>query len=129
MRAKLRTTSKRLLAKHGYPPDAQPAAVQLVLRQMETFAEEWTPTPTVTHRASRADPSERHSAGQARSFEPSSACSNGEVAEYDDVADLPSLCKGQRMLGVLGELAGVHKAGGITVTDKERRDHKVDLVH
>lgn len=44
VRAKLRTTIKRLLAKHGYPPDAQPAAIQLVLRQMETFAEEWTPT-------------------------------------------------------------------------------------
>ncbi|MGH3927330.1 MAG: type I restriction enzyme endonuclease domain-containing protein [Pseudonocardiaceae bacterium] len=43
VRAKLRTTIKRLLAKHGYPPDAQPEAIQLVLRQMETFAEEWTP--------------------------------------------------------------------------------------
>ncbi|MGH3981232.1 MAG: DUF3387 domain-containing protein, partial [Pseudonocardiaceae bacterium] len=44
VRAKLRTTIKRLLAKHGYPPDAQPEAIQLVLRQMATFAEEWTPT-------------------------------------------------------------------------------------
>jgi type I restriction enzyme, R subunit len=43
VRAKLRTTIKRLLAKHGYSPDAQRGAVQLVLQQMETFAEEWSP--------------------------------------------------------------------------------------
>jgi type I restriction enzyme R subunit len=43
VRAKLRTTIKRLLAKHGYPPDAQPQAIQLVIQQMETFAEEWSP--------------------------------------------------------------------------------------
>ncbi len=43
VRAKLRTTIKRLLAKHGYPPDAEPEATQLVLTQMETFAEEWSP--------------------------------------------------------------------------------------
>jgi type I restriction enzyme, R subunit len=43
VRAKLRSTIKRLLAKHGYPPDAEPIATELVLRQMETFAEEWSP--------------------------------------------------------------------------------------
>ena len=43
VRARLRTTIKRLLAEHGYPPDAQPTAIQLVLAQMETFAEEWSP--------------------------------------------------------------------------------------
>jgi type I restriction enzyme R subunit len=43
VRAKLRSTIKRLLAKHGYPPDAQPAATELVIRQMETFADEWSP--------------------------------------------------------------------------------------
>lgn len=43
VRARLRTTIKRLLAKHGYPPDAQPKAIQLVIQQMETFAEEWSP--------------------------------------------------------------------------------------
>jgi type I restriction enzyme R subunit len=43
VRAKLRSTIKRLLARHGYPPDAEPAATELVLRQMETFAEEWSP--------------------------------------------------------------------------------------
>jgi Domain of unknown function (DUF3387) len=36
-------TTKRLLARHGYPPDAQPGATELVLQQMETFAEEWSP--------------------------------------------------------------------------------------
>ncbi|MCU1680908.1 MAG: type site-specific deoxyribonuclease, HsdR family [Amycolatopsis sp.] len=43
VRAKLRSTIKRLLAVHGYPPDAEPTATQLVLTQMETFAEEWAP--------------------------------------------------------------------------------------
>ena len=43
VRVKLRSTIKRLLAKHGYPPDAQPTATDRVLRQMETFAEEWSP--------------------------------------------------------------------------------------
>jgi type I restriction enzyme R subunit len=41
VRAKLRTIVKRLLAKHGYPPDAAPAAIDLVLRQTATFAEDW----------------------------------------------------------------------------------------
>ncbi len=44
VRAKLRSTIKRLLAKHGYPPDAAPEAIEKVLRRMETFAEEWSPT-------------------------------------------------------------------------------------
>jgi type I restriction enzyme, R subunit len=43
VRAKLRSTIKRLLARHRYPPDAAPAAVELVLRQMATFAEQWSP--------------------------------------------------------------------------------------
>ena len=43
VRAKLRSTIKRLLARYGYPPDAEPFATELVLRQMETFAEEWSP--------------------------------------------------------------------------------------
>jgi type I restriction enzyme R subunit len=43
VRAKLRSTIKRLLARHGYPPDAQPAATELVIRQMKTFADEWSP--------------------------------------------------------------------------------------
>jgi type I restriction enzyme R subunit len=43
VRAKIRSTIKRLLARYGYPPDAQPGATELVVRQMETFAEEWSP--------------------------------------------------------------------------------------
>ena len=43
VRAKIRTTIKRLLARHGYPPDARDDATALVLRQMETFADEWSP--------------------------------------------------------------------------------------
>ena len=43
VRAKIRSTIKRLLAKYGYPPDAQQDATDLVLRQMETFADEWSP--------------------------------------------------------------------------------------
>src|SRR5712691_10581117 len=43
VRAKIRSTIKRLLVKYGYPPDAQPGAIELVLRQMETFAEDWSP--------------------------------------------------------------------------------------
>lgn len=43
VRARLRTIIKRLLAVHGYPPDAQPEAVARVVRQMETFAEDWSP--------------------------------------------------------------------------------------
>ncbi|MGH4006788.1 MAG: type I restriction enzyme endonuclease domain-containing protein [Pseudonocardiaceae bacterium] len=33
VRAKLRLSIKRLLVKHGYPPDKQPAAIKLVLEQ------------------------------------------------------------------------------------------------
>ncbi|WP_404386643.1 type I restriction endonuclease subunit R [Knoellia locipacati] len=38
VRAKLRTSIKRLLVKHGYPPDGQPAAIKLVMDQMESMA-------------------------------------------------------------------------------------------
>ncbi|HET7398149.1 MAG TPA: type I restriction endonuclease subunit R [Intrasporangium sp.] len=38
VRAKLRTSIKRLLVKHGYPPDQQPAAIRLVMDQMEAMA-------------------------------------------------------------------------------------------
>ncbi len=38
VRAKLRSSIKRLLAKHGYPPDQQPAAIKLVMEQMEAMA-------------------------------------------------------------------------------------------
>jgi type I restriction enzyme R subunit len=41
VQAKLRSKVKRLLAKYGYPPDAEPRATELVLEQTKTFAEEW----------------------------------------------------------------------------------------
>ncbi|WP_414170691.1 type I restriction enzyme endonuclease domain-containing protein [Streptoverticillium reticulum] len=42
VRAKLRTTIKRLLARRGYPPKQAPKAIELVLKQMEYFANEWS---------------------------------------------------------------------------------------
>jgi len=38
VRAKLRSSIKRLLVKYKYPPDKQPGAIKLVLEQMETMA-------------------------------------------------------------------------------------------
>jgi type I restriction enzyme R subunit len=38
VRAKLRSSIKRLLIQHGYPPDKQPAAIKLVMEQMEALA-------------------------------------------------------------------------------------------
>ncbi|MGH8164804.1 MAG: type I restriction enzyme endonuclease domain-containing protein [Rhodanobacteraceae bacterium] len=38
VRAKLRSSIKRLLIKHRYPPDQQPGAIKLVLEQMESLA-------------------------------------------------------------------------------------------
>lgn len=43
VRAKLRSHIRRLLARYDYPPDHERAAVDLVIRQMETFANEWGP--------------------------------------------------------------------------------------
>ena len=72
VRAKIRSTIKRLLAKYGYPPDAQAGATELVLRQMETFAEEWSPhssyspagtSPALHASSDREDP--RRSAGRS----------------------------------------------------------------
>lgn len=39
VRADMRRTVRRLLAKHGYPPDAQESATQLVIRQAELMAQ------------------------------------------------------------------------------------------
>lgn len=39
VRAKLRTSIKRLLIINGYPPDKQPEAIKLVIEQMETMAQ------------------------------------------------------------------------------------------
>ncbi|MFB4302252.1 type I restriction endonuclease subunit R [Actinomadura sp. NTSP31] len=43
VRAKLRTRVRRLLAKFDYPPEEEREAVELVIKQMETFAADWAP--------------------------------------------------------------------------------------
>jgi type I restriction enzyme R subunit len=43
VRAKLRSRVRRVLAKFDYPPDDEKRAIELVLKQMETFAAEWAP--------------------------------------------------------------------------------------
>ncbi|WP_308788892.1 type I restriction enzyme endonuclease domain-containing protein [Streptomyces pacificus] len=43
VRAKLRSRIRRVLAKFDYPPEEERKAVDLVLKQMETFAQEWAP--------------------------------------------------------------------------------------
>jgi type I restriction enzyme R subunit len=43
VRADIRRTVRRLLAKYGYPPDAQESATQLVIRQAELMAANETP--------------------------------------------------------------------------------------
>ena len=40
VRAKMRATIRRLLSRYGYPPDRQPAAIDLVMRQAEALAHE-----------------------------------------------------------------------------------------
>lgn len=40
-RAKIKVMVKRILNKHGYPPDLQDAAVQTVLKQAELLCAEW----------------------------------------------------------------------------------------
>ncbi|WP_431951189.1 type I restriction endonuclease subunit R [Actinacidiphila sp. bgisy167] len=42
VRARLRSAIKRLLARRGYPPDQEVEAINLVLKQMEHFANEWS---------------------------------------------------------------------------------------
>ena len=41
VRAKMRAKVKRLLRKHGYPPDQQEAAVVTVIEQAEQVCKEW----------------------------------------------------------------------------------------
>jgi type I restriction enzyme R subunit len=41
VRAKLRTMVKRILRKHGYPPDKQEQATQTVLQQAELLCKDW----------------------------------------------------------------------------------------
>ncbi len=41
VRAKMRIEVRKLLARYGYPPDLQKAAVDLVIRQAELLAADW----------------------------------------------------------------------------------------
>ena len=41
VRASLRVLVKRILRKHGYPPDKQEKATQTVLEQAEVLSEQW----------------------------------------------------------------------------------------
>jgi type I restriction enzyme R subunit len=41
VRAHLRVLVKRILRKHGYPPDKQEKATQTVLEQAEVLSETW----------------------------------------------------------------------------------------
>ncbi len=41
VRAKLRTMVKRVLRKHGYPPDKQEQATQTVISQAELLCKDW----------------------------------------------------------------------------------------
>lgn len=43
-RAQIRVMVKRILRKHGYPPDMQQRATELVLEQTEVLCQEWTLT-------------------------------------------------------------------------------------
>jgi type I restriction enzyme R subunit len=51
VRAKLRSSIKRLLVKYKYPPDQQPGAITLVMEQMESMAPRMaiSTTPTASH--------------------------------------------------------------------------------
>jgi len=40
-RARLRTMVRRVLRKHGYPPDKQERAIRTVLAQAEVIAQDW----------------------------------------------------------------------------------------
>lgn len=42
MRAHLRGLVKRILRRHGYPPDKQEKATQTVLEQAEALSQAWT---------------------------------------------------------------------------------------
>ena len=43
VQAALRSTIKRLLARHGYPPEEERDAIDNVIKQLDTFADEWSP--------------------------------------------------------------------------------------
>ena len=41
-RARIMVIVRRILNKYGYPPDKQPAAIELVMKQAENLADVWT---------------------------------------------------------------------------------------
>lgn len=43
-RAKIRVMVRRILRKHGYPPDMQEKATETVLQQAELIAADWVTT-------------------------------------------------------------------------------------
>lgn len=45
VRAKLRVTVRRILRRHGYPPDKQEQAPQIVLKQAELLSSDWALEP------------------------------------------------------------------------------------
>jgi type I restriction enzyme, R subunit len=55
VRAKMRTRIKRLLRKHGYPPDKREAAVETVIQQAEVVSRDWAARTSRT----RTPPSRR----------------------------------------------------------------------
>ena len=48
VRAKLRVLVKRVLRKHGYPPDKQESATRTVLEQAEVLSAGWAASPRVS---------------------------------------------------------------------------------
>ena len=44
VRAEMRNAVRRVLRKHGYPPDKQDKAVETVIEQAELLSEEWANT-------------------------------------------------------------------------------------
>jgi type I restriction enzyme R subunit len=48
VRADIRRKVKKLLRKHGYPPDKQEAAVVTVIEQAEVLAKDWAEIPTTS---------------------------------------------------------------------------------
>lgn len=49
VRARLRTMVKRVLNKHGYPPDKRERAADTVIEQAEAVCAEWAPARPESH--------------------------------------------------------------------------------
>ncbi len=75
VRADLRRKVKKLLRKHGYPPDKAAQAVATVLEQAETLCKDWADTPAS---AGKLLSFRRLNADEARS-------AGGRVPIYDDL--------------------------------------------